>query len=267
MNRIIKYTAVALFGLSMVACSADQFPTYDGDSAVLFNLSDKGSKTVDAGAVSAETTISYGTLKPVSGTHQVKLVYDAAASTAVPGVDFELVNGGVDDITSGEVTGEFKVKILESGATPIPKVAVFHLASDTLPLASYNQNFSLTMSLKCSVNFFLGNTGVFNYDGWWNDPSQFLISEGTAPMTLQVEDWLDTGVPLIVTYDDDGIVTFAEQSTGLNYQTGPNKYTIKMSTTEVSTYDACARKLTIKAFWFVPNVGSFGEKTETFVGL
>lgn len=267
MNKIFKFTLSALFGISLMSCSADEFPTYDGDPYLQFNVESTGSKTVPSGAGSVQAVIDYGTYKPVTGTNQVKLVYDAAASTAVPGVDFTLVNNGISEITAGQSTGTFKVNVLESGATAIPKFAVFHLSSPTLPLADVNQTYTLAMSLKCSVNYFLGSTGVFNYTGWWNDPGQFLIEQGSAPNTLNVVDFLDTGVDLVVKYDDAGIVTFAEQSTGVDYQAGPNKYTIKMSQSgAVSTYDACSRKLTINAFWFVPNVGSFGEKTEVFQG-
>ena len=253
----------------MFSCEKTDDPVYEGESYLQFNKAASGVKTVESGQVTADAIIEYGVLNAVSGNHQVNLVYDAAASTAKPGVDFTLVDGGVSQLTSGQTTGQFKVKVLESGASPVPKVAVFHLSSPTLPVASFGKDYALTMSLKCPVSVFLGTTGVFNYNGaFWNDPGQYLIikNPGVAN-SLRVVDWLDTGLDFVVNYNDAGVVTFPEQSTGINYQAGPNKYTIKMSQSgAVSTYDACSRKLTINAFWFVPNVGSFGEKSEVFVG-
>lgn len=267
MKKIINKALIVGLGLFILSsCEKQDDVFYEGDSQLQFNKTASATQTVESGAVTAEALIEYGTLSPVSGTHQVQLVYDAAKSTAVPGVHFTLANGGVSEITAGQVISNFKVNVLESGATPVPKVAVFHLSSPTLPLASFGQEFALTMSLRCPVNVFLGS-GVFNYTGWWNGSGQFYLQQGTAAKTLKVVDWLDTGVDLIVKYDDAGIATFDEQSTGINYQAGPNKYTIKQSTAgAVSTYDACSRTLTLKAYWFVPNVGAYGEKTETFVG-
>ncbi len=268
MKNIISKSLIVCLSLFMFSCEKTDDPIYEGESYLQFNKAASGVKTVESGQVTADAKIEYGVLNAVSGDHQVNLVYDAAASTAVPGVDFTLVDGGVDQLTSGQTTGEFTVKVLESGASPVPKVAVFHLSSPTLPVAAFGKDYALTMSLKCPVSVFLGATGVFNYSGWWNDPGQYqIIQNPGVANSLRVVDWLDTGLDFVVNYNDEGVVTFPEQSTGINYQTGPNKYTIKMSQSgAVSTYDACSRKLTINAFWFVPNVGSFGEKTEVFVG-
>lgn len=255
---------MSIFLLS--SCDKNDDLIFEGDSALQFNFGTDAGKTVESGAGTAEAVIEYGTLTAVSGAHQVKLIYDAAKSTAVPGVDFTLVNGGEETLAAGQSMGQFKVNILESGATPVPKVAVFTLSSPSLPNATFNQEYTLTMSLRCPITTLIG-TGNFNYTGWWNGSGGYQIIQGTTPNTLEVVDWLDIGVNLILKYDDNGIITFDQQDTGYPFQSGPNNYTIRMSTTAVSTYDTCARKINLKAFWFVPNVGSFGEKTEDFTGI
>lgn len=274
MKNIINKSLIVCLSLFLLSCEKTEDVVYEGVSQLQFSKTDAATQTVESGTVSSQAVIEYGTLSPVSGTHQVQLVYDAAKSTAVPGVDFTLADGGVSTLNAGQVIGNFKVNVLESGATPVPKVAVFHLSSATLPLAQFAQDFTLTMSLRCSLSSFLGN-GVFNNNpGWFNAPNGStnggqwqIIADPVNPKTLRVVDWLDIGKDLIVKYNDAGVATFEEQDSGVPYQGGPNNFTIKQSTAgAVSTYDACSRVLTLKAFWFIPNVGSFGEKTETFVG-
>lgn len=261
---------MSIFLLS--SCDKNDDVVFDGAPLLQFSK-ENGKQTVGIGEISSEAIIEFGTQNAENSSNEVKLVYDAAKSTAVPGVDFILVNDGIETLAPGVSYGQFKVKILESGASPIPKVAVFHLSSNSLVSASFNQEFALTMSLKCSIDYFLGANGTFNYDGYFYDPAQYqIIKDPTKPFTMRIVDFLDVGVDFVFTYDDDTrVITFAEQDTGQLYQ-GSTPITVMMpvgSAGDVgpSTLDACGRTATINMRFAVGALGSFGNHAETFTGL
>lgn len=273
MKNIFNKSLIVLMSIFLLSsCDKNDDVFYEGAPLLQFSK-ESGKQTVGVGDVSSEAIIEFGTQNVANSSNEVKLVFDAIKSTAVPGVDFTLVNGGVETLPSGVTYGQFKVKILESGANPVPKVAVFHLSSNTLVPASFNQEFTLTMSLKCSINYFLGANGDFNYDGYFLDPAQYqIIKDPVKPLTMRIVDFLDTGVDFVFRYDDDTrVITFDEQNTGQLYQ-GVTPITVMMPVGAVgdvgpSTLDACGRKAIINMRFAVGAQGSFGNHAEKFTGF
>ncbi len=268
MKNIINKTLIVCLSLFVLSCTKTEDVIFEGDTALQFSFGTTGKKSVEPAAVTAEAVIDFGTLKAVSGTHQVKLVFDAAKSTAVEGVNFTMVNGGVAEITAGQSMGQFKIKVLESGSTPIPKVAVFHLSSATLPLASFNQDYALTMALKCPPTTFVGG---FNNINFFYGAGQYLIEEVAGEAnTMQIVDYPDTGLNFKFKYDDDGVVSYVEQPTGYIYSAAPyaGKEAYLYPNANQSTVDMCGRVLTLKGDFklFGTNAGWF-NKTETFTGF
>lgn len=275
MKNIIRNTIIACFSVFLLSsCDKTEEVIYEGPALLQFS-GESGKKTVELGQVTAEALIPFGTHTPVSVASEVKLIFDAAKSTAVPGVDFTLVNGGVEVLNAGQSYGNFKVNILESGATPVPKIAVFHLSSEALQFApasgAFAQEFTLTMSLRCSVNYFLGSGG-FNYDGDQYDPGQYLIEKvPNKPNTLRIVDFLSIGIPFVFTYDDDGVISFKEQVTGTFYQNSPITVSMPAGTAGdvgPSTMDECARKAVINMRFSIKALNlTFGNHAETFTGF
>lgn len=265
MKKLFYYIFSALMTLSIYSCSEAEPDVYNGDSLLNFNQGSKIDESVLIGTNSKDIKVTYGTIKAVTGTHQVKLVFDAAKSTAVPGVDFTIAND-THTINAGEVMGEFGVNLVEP-AQGVEKVAVFKLQSATLPYAVFDQELTLTWRLQCTIDSFLNNStsAFFNaapelFGGPW--PVE--IEMGTEPNTLIIKDYIETGYNIKLTYDANGRITFDPHQTGYMHPTY-GMISMRMSG-QTSTYDACNRKMTLKAEYYV-NAGSFGDMTDQFTGL
>ena len=97
MKKIFKLLSL-LFIMSIVVWSCrDENPEYNGKPYVHFNKATAASEIIMKGAVSKEIKISYGSVKAVTGSNQVKLVLDTQKSNMVEGVDFVYVKN-IDDL-------------------------------------------------------------------------------------------------------------------------------------------------------------------------
>lgn len=247
---------------AVYSCSEAEQPFYEGGSYLNFAKSE-GTAGVVAGTNHFDYVIDYETIAAVSGSHDVKLVFDAANSTAVQGVDFQIVNA-TDNITSGETSGKFTVRILESGMSPVAKVAKFKLQSATIPNSNFRQEFALSMSLVCNASTFVGTFSVANgLFGSWTGQE---IVQGTEPNTLILKDYIEVGYDIKLTYDaNTGNVTFNPQQTGYIHPTY-GMISMKMAVNgAASKVDFCARKLTLNVNYYV-SAGSFGDKVDTLTG-
>lgn len=126
----------------------DEAEVYDGQSYLHFNKGVSGDATVTGGSGSNTVNIEFGTVAPLSGASQVKLVVDTNVSTAVEGTDFQILNQNVT-VNAGEIGGKFQVKLLETGATLTPKLIVFKLQSSSIPNATFDQTYILTYKKVC----------------------------------------------------------------------------------------------------------------------
>ncbi len=268
--KIIKFLACLSFAALAVGCTGeDDHGLKSSSSEPVLNFS--ASKLDQSVFVFAETgftdaTVDFGTTTPVSGSHTVSLVVDTANSTAVEGTDFTIVNPTVE-LADGESTGQFQVKFLESGAVQEGKIVVFKLQSATLDNAVFSQSYKVTVSLTCPIETFLGD---FAATTWWLGDSTHTISATDVANQFQVEDfWQDNAdAPnLILNYNPSTFaITFPEQNTGYEYSAGKFIYA-KQSTTITSSFNPCTREMHVGIFYYVPGVGSFGDKDEFFSGL
>lgn len=172
------------------------------------------------------------------------------------------------ELKSGAADGFFTVKILEKGATSAGKKVVFSLSSPTIENAVFDQEYTLTVSLTCPVSGFYGE--FTNTASWWNNPGgSFDIVAGTSPNQMLVKDFWDLGKDLVFNYNPETfVVTFPDQNTGY-FSSDNNGYIwCKQSTdaTKISKFNPCTRQLTLYVNYYIPNVGGWGNQTETFVG-
>jgi hypothetical protein len=271
MKNIKFLLTFLVLGLIVFSCREDHTdPVYNGESLLHFNKGAASNNFVAIGSAQKDIEISYGTIKPVTGTHQVKLVLDAAASmNVVEGVDFQILNP-TDELTNGETGGTFTVRMMEPANATVAKKAVFKLQSATLGNAVFDNTYTLNWKLQCLVGNFLG-TGGFNYTGFWQAPGQYLIEAVPGvPNTLRIIDYPEIGTNFIFTYNDEGIVNFTGQDTGYVYPSAPyagQHVWIRPNATP-STIDMCARVLTINAnFLLDPANAGWINKTEVFTGF
>ncbi|MBW8361623.1 MAG: hypothetical protein K0M56_05485 [Kaistella sp.] len=273
MKNLILATLSILLTLSISSCSDVERDAdfYNGDSLLNFNRGTSGNAFVVSGSGHLDYIINYGTVKPVPTAGQVKLVVDAANSTAVEGVDFQILNSATDDIAAGETGGTFTVRALEAAASQTPKTVTFKLQSATFPNALFDQKFTVNISLTCPLSNFIGSGAFTNTASFWNNPGGIydIVVSPTVPNQLLVQDFWDIGVDMVLNYDPvTFIVTVPDQDTQYAYNATTNIWA-KPSTdvTQVSSFNPCTRTMNLYIYYYVPGVGSYGNKIESFSGL
>lgn len=269
MKRISNLFYLLFIGLVFLSCRDNHTdPIYEGESLTHFNKGVLTTETIISGSSYKDVQISYGVIKAASGTNQVKLLVDQVSSTAVEGTDFQILNNP-DELTNGELGGVFTVRLLESGASTVPKTIVFKLQSSTIKNAVYDQTFTINYSLTCPVSTFVGD--FTNSQAWWWSPGGvFTIEESTTTANqLLVKDFWDAGIDMVLNYNPDTyVVTIPNQDTGYPYNASANIWA-KPSTdaSQISSFNPCARTMTLYVNYYVPGVGQYGNKIEGFTGL
>ncbi len=255
--------------LLFFACKDADADIYEGDSMLNFNKGVSGNGFVVNSQTYSDYKISYGSVKAVQSNHSVKLVFDASKSTAVQGTDFEILNNGTDELSAGEVGGEFTIRIYKASAIQSGKTAVFNLQSGSLMNAGFDQTYTLNMSLTCPVTGFVGN--FTNTEAWWNNPGgSFEIVQSTVANQLLVKDFWDAGKDLVLNYNPTTfVVSVADQNTGYLVAQYNGYIWAKPSTdaAQVSTFNPCTRQMTLYINYYIPSVGSYGNQVEKFVGF
>lgn len=151
MKNYFKILAAFLLVMSFMSCRETETGfTYDGESLLHFPDKIANAQTVTLGDPDKDITIAYGTMSPVAGEHQVTLVVDPT-STAVAGVHYEIVKG-TDQLSSGEIEGNFIVRLLTAGLTPAAKKLVLKLSSPTLGTSTVKNTYTLDMNKVCPSN-------------------------------------------------------------------------------------------------------------------
>lgn len=258
--KTLKYIIYSIFlCFAALGCSNDEI-VYTGDPYLHFVNSGEDVMVV-LGSEYQDVEIEYGTLSKVSGSHQVKLVVDET-SEAKEGVDFDILDG--TDDPNGKFEGSFTVRFYESAATTTAKTAIFRLESSDIENSIIDyQTYTINVSLKCPAS---NMNGTFDNTGWWNGTGVNDIVVDETAHTLTIKDFL-VGKDFVLTYDPDTyVVTFDDQSTGYYYSYYGAYIWLKPGPSTTSSFNPCTKTLTLYAYYYMPGVGYWGTKTETFVG-
>lgn len=269
MKNLFLFIFSLLLTFGVTSCSNADSDIYDGQPLLNFNNGASSNVFIVAGTGSTEKTITYGTVRQATGSHEVKLVFDAANSTAVLGTDFVILDG-TDDLTAGETGGSFVIKLLETGAIQAGKTAVFKLESSTLENAGFNNTYKLTMALTCPITNFVGS--FENTQTWWQagPGNVYQIVQSTTANQLLVKGFWDDGSDMVLNYNPvTYVVSIPEQYTGALYAPGqPINARQSTSVAQVSTFNPCTRKVTLYVNYWVPALnGGFGNQIEAFSGI
>lgn len=149
--KILLLSILATFAIS---CGDDNegIVNYSGsENRVAFSFGNEQRMVVKPEAGSANHKIYFGTFRNVNEDHQVKLVLDETQSTAVQGVDFDLVESTVV-LKSGTAINYFEVIVHEAPAITLGKKAFFKLESETLDLVEAKSTRTVEIGLSCQVD-------------------------------------------------------------------------------------------------------------------
>lgn len=269
-NNILSILSTLTILLFVTSCK-DEPVVYDGDAFLHFNKGTETTAVVEAGSGFKTVTIDYGTVQTLSSDAQVTLVADKQFSTAVEGTDFQIVNP-TQTLQAGKISGQFQVRLLESGATTSSKLIILRLKSNTIANANFNQTYVISYTKKCPVSQLYGN--FTNTEAWFNDPGgNFSIVEKT-PLDTQnpaivVKEFFGAGLDLVAHYNPlTYVVTVDNQNTGVYSAANGGYIWAKQSTdaTQVSYFNPCTREVRLFVNYAIPNVGGWGNQKETFIG-
>ncbi|KQS95192.1 hypothetical protein [Chryseobacterium sp. Leaf394] len=254
--KITKY--LYLLGLAFAASCSNEKIIYD-DEPVLTFINSTSQQLVDQGSGSKIVEVKYGTLAKVDNA-EVRLVVDPT-SQLKEGIDFEFMGASNP---SGRFDGTISLKLLESGASPEGKNAVFRLQSPTIKNGILNPVHTMTVALKCPLTYFMGGTFTATqpfFGGTY--PQQ--IQQGAEPNTLLLKNYYANGYDIKIQYDPStGNVTFANQQTGYMHPTY-GMVSIRQVTTTPSVINFCTRKITLVYTPFV-SAGNFANVTDIIQG-
>ena len=256
--KITNYLYLGIFLLG-VSCSNEKNIYDDEPLLTFYNASSQ--QLVDQGSGSKIVQVKYGTLAKVDNA-EVKLVVDPA-SQLKEGIDFEFMGSSNP---SGNFDGTISIKLLESGASPEGKNAIFRLSSPTIKSAIINPVHTMTVALKCPLSYF--------FAGNFNATMPFFSSTATYPVdvvagteanTLILKDYYANGYDIKLKYDPStGVINFDNQQTGYMHATY-GMVSIRQVTTTPSTVNFCTRKITLVYTPFV-SAGSFANVTDVILG-
>ncbi len=150
--KSLKILSILLLSLVFSNCSDDSNGQkgYTGENYLIFNKGDQQKMRVSPDTGFENHQLTFGTLRASSSSYQVKLVYDAVSSTAVLGVDFDIVSDVVT-VEAGQVFGAFDIKVYEEPAISLGKKAYFTLESSEIENAEFNNLVEVTFYLSCQV--------------------------------------------------------------------------------------------------------------------
>jgi len=274
MKKIFSLFSLLLIFLSISSCKDEEI-YYEGDPYVHF-LKDKGEAFVFADQTYRDVDVEFGTVQTVSGNPDVKIIYDPVNSTAVEGVDFQILNGGSGVVPDGQAIGKFTIRILKATATQAGKVANFKIKSSVYGNNLDYQSYSLRMSLTCSDAVFIGTGKFVNNVAWWtgNTSAVYDVVKGAqvdGNEQLLVKNFWDNGDDLKVYYNPTTfVVTLPDQFTGYTYNSGGiNAPVWARPATDgtVSSYNPCTRRLTLRIYYYLKGTSYFlANDTEEFTG-
>ena len=149
----IKILSLFLLSLILVNCTiSDGQKSYNGDNALFFDNAGEPSKVILDGTEDFITApIQFSTVKAPKSSYQVKLVVDTEKSTAVQGVDFDIVSD-VATVEAGVLTGSFSVKYYDAPAVAEGKKAVFVLESESVETAVFKNELTINIAKSCQVD-------------------------------------------------------------------------------------------------------------------
>lgn len=268
------FLILAFITIFLNSCK-DEPTTYEGDPYLHFNKDVKGEAVVKSGTGSTTVNIEFGTVTPLSGPAQVKLVVDKTVSTAVEGTDFQIVNQDLT-VAAGQATAQFQVKLLEATATVEPKLIVFKLQSASIANSTFAQTYILTYNKACPSSAFVGN-GIFkNTVANYNAPNTNYTIQDLGVVggvgTMKIVGFRALGGDLTLNYNPDTfVITVPDQY--MQYDSnGGQEWVKNASDGSKSTFNACTRTMKLRVEYIVRNattgatIGTFGDYDELFVG-
>ncbi|QIY91393.1 hypothetical protein [Chryseobacterium gallinarum] len=256
--KTLKYLFILFLSFSMSSCENEEIH-YEGDPYLSF-INTSSQELVDQGSGSKVVEVQYGTIAKVPNA-EVRLVVDQT-SQLKEGIDFEFMG---PSNPSGNFDGKIAIKLLESGASPEGKNAVFRLSSPTIKNGIFNQVHTMTVALKCPISYFLNASFKATMPFFNGATYDVDITEGPEANTLLLKDYFANGTDIKLKYNPStGAITLDTQQTGYIHPSY-GMVSIRQVATTASTVNFCTRKIVLSYQPFV-SAGNFAAVVDNIVG-
>jgi hypothetical protein len=252
---------------ALVGCSADEQATYQDSQAFIgFISSSVDLKVPINSSSSVDLVLRASNKSSVARTYNVSLI---AAETDANIATYSFP--ATFTIPAGSYTGNLTITGTDNNLidSRIRKI--------TLQISGFGANESfdnnkavINMVEFCAVNpvTFSGN---FSSNTWWiGGPSVNQVVAGSAANTLSIKGFFSDNAArpdFNITYNpnNNNRVTFTEVFTGYTVANGPIWARMSTNAANVSSVDACTGRVNLWVNYFIPNVGSYGDKNEIFI--
>lgn len=147
----IKFLILSVLAVFTVGCNDDndgQVSYTGSQNDLAFSFGDTQKTIAKIENEVSIYKIYFGTFRNVSDNHQVNLVFDADNSTAVEGVDFDVISY-TKELSAGQSIGYFEIKVYRDVASYEGVLAKFSINSPTLELSKVRTNRLVSITLGC----------------------------------------------------------------------------------------------------------------------
>lgn len=135
--------------LFITSCSEDDGLIYEGAPYATFAL-DKSRVAVNPTEASFDHEVVASILSPQGSATTLTVSVDQENSTAVEGVDFDIVNTSIT-VPAGSTNAAFMLKVYSEPAVTLGKSVVLNISSPEIETASFNASHKVTIELACPL--------------------------------------------------------------------------------------------------------------------
>lgn len=251
---------------ALVGCSADEQATYqDSQAFVGFITSSVDLKVPINSSTSVDLVLRASNKSSVARTYNVSVIetetdaniatYSFPATFTIPADSYtgNLTITGTDNNLIDSTIRKITLQVSGFGANE-----------------SFDNNKAVINMVEfCAVNP-VTFSGDFSSNTWWAGVNVNEVVAGSTANTLSIKDFFSDNAAspdFKITYDpnNNNRVTFTEVFTGYTGAQGPIFARMSTNAANVSSVDACTGRVNLWVNYFIPNVGSYGDKNEIFI--
>jgi hypothetical protein len=261
-----KIIIIFLAFVGVVGCTPDEQVKYSDDKAFLGFVSSVYDLKVPINSTNTVNVVLRASNKvSVARTYNVEIVasetnanaltYKVPATFTIPADSYtgNLTVTGTDNNLVDSSIKKLTLKVTGFGANE-----------------SYDKNTVVVNVVEfCAVDLPVF-TGSFSSNTWFNGPNVNDVVAGTAANTLSIVDFFSdstTAPNFVITYDpaNNNRVSFVARYTGVTISQGQIWARMSTNAANVSLVDACTGRISLWIEYYIPGVGSYGDKNEVFV--
>lgn len=241
MKKIV-YNINVLFALIILlgSCANNDIEPYNGPSQIHFIEMSSNELVDDTNPV---FIVEVGVTKAVDQDRTFDVVVDSDVSSAIEGVNFELLTPNVT-IAAGEVIAEVQVKGLFESAEPEGVLLRLNLAAgNTIDVASFRNSYDLMLFKQCDFNrdAFIGRYTVYEHSIFGEFEYEVNATAGPDDYSIYIDGfWGEQNTAVQIMFNPrDGFCSVPNQFFYTDPENEPQYQNYWVRSTNPGVYNAC----------------------------